>query len=123
MKALIRTSFVILAFLLVGTVHAQGTLKGVITDASNGETLIGANILVSSTDASVSKGTVTNVEGRFEITGLLAGTYFARISYVGFTDQRITDIVIVTGQVTELNIALTPGMSLNPVVVSASKIR
>jgi len=123
MKTLIHKAFVLVSLLLVGTVHAQGTLKGVITDASNGETLIGANILVSSTDASVSKGTVTNIDGRFEITGLLAGTYFARISYVGFTDQRITDIVIVNGQATELNIALTPGMSLNPVVVSASKIR
>ncbi len=123
MKTLIHIAFVLVSLLLVGTVHAQGTLKGVITDASNGETLIGANILVSSMDASISKGTITNIDGRFEITGLLAGRYFARVSYVGFTDQRITDIVIVNGQATELNIALMPGMSLNPVVVSASKIR
>ncbi len=123
MKTLIYKALVVFSFIFVHTVHAQGTLKGVITDANNGETLIGANILLSSMDASVSKGTVTNVDGRFEITGLLAGVYFARISYVGFTDQRITDIVIENGQVTELNIALTPGMSLNPVVVSASKIR
>jgi outer membrane receptor for ferrienterochelin and colicins len=123
MKTLIHKAFVLVFLLLVGTVHAQGTLKGVITDASNGETLIGANILVSSVDASVSKGTVTNVEGKFEISGLLAGRYYARISYVGFTDQRITDIIIVNGQATELNISLSPGMSLNPVVVSASKIR
>ena len=123
MKTLIQKAFVLVFLMLVGTVHAQGTLKGVITDANNGETLVGANILVSSMDASVSKGTITNVEGKFEITGLLAGTYIARVSYVGFTDQRIIDIVIVDGQATELNIALTPGMSLNPVVVSASKIR
>lgn len=123
MKTLIHKAVALVLLLLVGTVHAQGTLKGVITDASNGETLVGANILVSSMDASVSKGTITNVDGRFEIIGLLAGTYIARVSYVGFTDQRITDIVIVNGQATELNIALTPGMSLNPVVVSASKIR
>jgi outer membrane receptor for ferrienterochelin and colicins len=102
---------------------AQGSLKGVVTDASTGETLIGANILVSSDGASVSKGTVTNVNGSYEITNLLAGTYTARVSFVGFTDQRITDIQIVNGQVTTLNIALSPGMSLNPVVVSASKIK
>lgn len=123
MKTLIHKALVVLLFLSFQSAFAQGTLKGVITDASNGETLIGANILVSSLDASVSKGTVTNIDGKFEITGLLAGTYLARVSYVGFTDQRITDIVIVNGQVTELNIALSPGMSLNPVVVSASKIR
>lgn len=103
-------------------VHAQGTLKGVVTDASTGETLIGANILVSS-EGGVSKGTTTNVNGSYEITNLAAGTYTARISFVGFTDQRVTDIQIVNGQATTLDIALSPGMSLNPVVVSASKIK
>jgi iron complex outermembrane receptor protein len=101
---------------------AQGSLKGVITDASTGETLIGANILVSS-EAGVSKGTTTNANGSYEITNLAAGTYTARISFVGFTDQRVTDIQIVNGQATTLDIALSPGMSLNPVVVSASKIK
>ncbi len=101
---------------------AQGTLKGVITDASTGETLIGANILVSS-EAGISKGTTTNANGSYEITNLAAGTYTARISFVGFTDQRVTDIQIVNGQATTLDIALSPGMSLNPVVVSASKIK
>jgi iron complex outermembrane receptor protein len=83
--------------------------------------LAGTNILLSSADGSVSRGTNSGIDGTYSFMNLPAGTYTARISYVGYNDKTITGISIVSGQTTTLNISLAPGVSLNPVVVSASK--
>ncbi|MEN9839512.1 MAG: hypothetical protein RL177_991, partial [Bacteroidota bacterium] len=100
---------------------AQGTLRGTVTDESSKEVLAGTNILLSSADGSVSRGTNSGLDGSFTFSNLPAGTYTARISYVGYNDKTVTGISIVSGQTTTLNVAMTPGVSLNPVVVSASK--
>jgi len=123
MKLICYTITIAIVFAIAGVVQAQGILKGTITDASNGETLIGANILLESGDGSFSRGTIANLEGVFEFNNVPAGTYTARVSYVGFTDQRITDITITDNETVTLNVELSPGVSLNPVVVSASKIK
>jgi iron complex outermembrane receptor protein len=100
---------------------AQGTRRGTVSDESSKEVLAGTNILLSSADGSVSRGTNSGLDGSFTFSNLPAGTYTARISYVGYNDKTVTGISIVSGQTTTLNVAMTPGVSLNPVVVSASK--
>ena len=53
-----------LAFLLVGFyTNGQRTITGVLTDAKNGETLIGANILIEGTDT----GTTTDIDGAYTL--------------------------------------------------------
>lgn len=105
----------------VTQVFAQGSLRGTVTDASTSELLAGTNILLSSEDGSISRGANSGLDGQFVFTNLPAGTYSARISYVGYNDRTITGISISNGETTTLDIQLTPGVSLNPVVVSASK--
>lgn len=105
----------------VTQVFAQGSLRGTVTDASTSELLAGTNILLSSSDGSISRGANSGLDGQFNFTNLPSGTYTARISYVGYNDRRINDIVVTNGQATTLDIQLTPGVSLNPVVISASK--
>lgn len=51
--------------LSVATANAQ-TIKGVVTDADNGEPIIGATIKVKET----SKAAVTDMNGKYSITGL-----------------------------------------------------
>jgi len=106
----------------VSSAVAQGSLRGVVKDAKSGETLVGANVILSGSGA-FTKGTVTNANGAYEISNVPAGTYTARISFVGYTDQTVTDVTITSGAATTLDISLNPGMSLNPVVVSASKTK
>ena len=117
----ILLSVFLCVFLAAEHVYAQGTLRGVVTDQQDGQPLVGANILLTAEDGRT-RGAGTDLDGVYEIRNLAAGLYSARISYVGYTDVRITDITIVSGQTETLNIAMSPGLSLNPVVFSASRV-
>jgi len=87
MKNEITRPFFVL--LLVGSINllfAQDILKGTITDAQNGEALIGANIFLVS-DFSV--GSQTDLDGQFRIkTAIANGTLV--VSYIGYEDQMIS---------------------------------
>lgn len=76
--------WILLFSLLAGGVFAQQkvTLNGYIKDASNGEALIGATVLVKEANT----GTVTNEYGFFSIT-LAPGSYQVSFSYIGYQTQ------------------------------------
>ena len=101
--------------------YAQGTLRGTVTDANNGDELIGASVLLQLDGETRARGANAGLDGSFVFENLAAGTYFLRVTYVGYLEQRITDIEIVNGQTTTLNVQMTAGVSLNPVVFSASR--
>ena len=96
------------AFLLCNFAFAQRTLSGKITDKSNGEALIGANILVVGT----STGTVTDFDGSYTLE-VPAGATELEISYTGYTTQRVT-----IGSASTLDITLAAGQLLDEVVVT-----
>ncbi|WP_420580516.1 TonB-dependent receptor [Reichenbachiella sp.] len=59
--------------------QAQNTISGYVKDASNGETLIGATVLIKGS----SQGVITNVYGFYSIT-LPEGEYEVEYRYIGF---------------------------------------
>jgi len=74
-----RLVFIIL-LLACSTLNAQTyVVSGIVSDASNGEEIIGATILVDS----LTTGTVTNVYGHYSLQ-LPAGTHKLRYSTIGF---------------------------------------
>jgi len=111
-----------LVLLGAGAAGAQGVLTGLITDSSDGEVLIGANILLQQEESARTRGVNTGLDGRYTFSNLAAGTYTMRVTYVGYLEQRVTEVVILDGQTTTLDLRLEPGVSLNPVVFSASRI-
>jgi len=89
-----------LIVLLAGTVYAQsGSLQGTVTDASNGETIPGANIFL----VEIQRGTATDADGNYSITGLPEREYTIRATFIGY--KRFLTTVTVSGE-TELNIEL-----------------
>ena len=95
--------------LLVGMASAaisQKTISGVITDATNGEPLIGANVLVKGTDT----GTITDIDGSFSLQASEGDVLV--ISYAGYTDQMVT-----VGTSSTINVALEAGKLLDEIVV------
>jgi TonB-dependent receptor len=90
------------AFVLIQTVAfaQKGTLKGVAIDSTTSEALIGA---VISMEGNASIGNVTDVDGSFEIQNIPAGTHSFKISYLGYKDLILKDIVIKAGETTSLN--------------------
>lgn len=92
-----------------------GRLQGTITDASSGNTLIGANILLEGT----SLGAATDADGTYTVNRIPSGTYTVRISSIGYT-MVDTTLAIPRGETVELNVSLTPqAVEGEEVVVSA----
>lgn len=114
-KALITILFVIIG----STVFAQtGKISGKVSDKKTGETLIGVTVKIAGT----TKGSSTDVEGRYIINGLAAGKYVVETSYIGYTTKRITDIEVKATGSTSIDFVLDESSSnnLNEVVISAS---
>ena len=103
---MIRGRFHIVLLLLMMAsalpVAAQGVLAGRVLDAETGESLPGVNVIVVGT----SRGAATDLDGRFDIPDLRAGEYSVRVSYIGFETKLFTEIIIVDGETTELDIEL-----------------
>ncbi|NBB86655.1 MAG: SusC/RagA family TonB-linked outer membrane protein, partial [Bacteroidetes bacterium] len=90
--------------------HAQQTVSGVVTDASDGTTIPGVTVAVRGTQV----GTLTDTEGRFEIT-LPADRRTLVFSFVGYATQQVT---VEEGQ-TQLEVALEQDVvGLDEVVVT-----
>ncbi len=99
------SAFALVALVALATpAAAQGTLTGQVTDASTGETLPGANVLVLGT----TRGAAADLDGRYRIPELRAGDYTVRVSFAGLTTVEYTGIRITNGQTTTLDAALRP---------------
>jgi len=75
-----------------------GQIVGTITDESTRQPVIGANILLVGTKL----GATTNTEGRFSIATVPIGTYTLRISCIGYGIVSKSDVVVSTGQPTQV---------------------
>ena len=100
--------------LLPGVALAQntGTLTGRVTDAQTGETLIGANVVITGTTL----GAATNIDGEYRINGVPVGDYSITASYIGYPPYTYEDVTINSGSTRELNFDLN-SESLETVVV------
>lgn len=86
-KILTLTLFLSLIYSLT-TMAAD--VKGVLVDNADQLPLISATVqLLSARDSSLVKGTVSDTDGRFRITGVARGKYVARISYVGYESKKV----------------------------------
>lgn len=81
----ISFSFLVLFLLVFSNVFSQtSTIQGIITDASNGQTIQGANVLLLNFDNRQIKGAVTDRSGLYRLQNISPGEYKIRISYVGY---------------------------------------
>ena len=100
---------------LAAVSHAQ-ILKGSVFDVSTGEALIGASIQLKGT----ASGTITDIDGRFELMGLKEGNHRLVISYIFYRTAEID--VEVKAENPELNIGLElDGQQLSEVIVIGRK--
>ncbi|PRY51429.1 TonB-dependent receptor [Arcticibacter pallidicorallinus] len=98
--------------------QSVGKIAGKVTDGKTGEALIGLTVKVQGS----TKGTSTDIEGRYSISGLTAGKHTLVFSYVGYSSKSVSDIVVKASQVTNADIVMeeSEGNSLNEVVITAS---
>ncbi|NEM96478.1 TonB-dependent receptor [Pontibacter burrus] len=104
---------------ITGVAMAQGgTITGKIVGSDSQEPLIGASVLVERT----AKGATTNTAGEFTITGVPAGNYSLRITYVGYSDSRVPVTIAEGGTVNLGTVSMTASaMMSDEIVVSATR--
>lgn len=83
-------SFILLLFSSV--LNAQTSLYGIITDATTGEELIGANIVAYKNGVFVN-GASTDIEGKYLID-IDSGIYDLEISFIGFPTKKIQEVIV-----------------------------
>ncbi len=116
-----RNLLLTFTFLLTGLVaFGQTRLEGTVTDADTGEPVIFATIALFR-DGVLKTGTETDFEGYFSLTEIDAGTYDVEVSTTGYTPSRTNGMIITGGKANKLDVKLSPGIELVPVVVTYTK--
>ncbi len=99
-------------------VLAAGKFKGKVTDASTGEPLVGANVVIVGTQM----GAATNVYGEFSILNVPAGTYTLRAMYVGYQAVTISNLRVSNDLTTDANFQLpSEGVTVGVVEIVAER--
>lgn len=90
----ISVLFTILIFCVFTPVPIYGqsntVLRGLVTSTADGNTLQGANVVLTHLDSTVRKATATDVDGYYEIRGFPPARYALTVSFVGFRTYRDT---------------------------------
>ncbi|MHB8578890.1 MAG: TonB-dependent receptor [Ignavibacteriaceae bacterium] len=90
-------------FLSTSIQAASTSIEGYVKDATSGESLFGANIMLVGT----SMGAASDMNGKYLIQNVLPGTYKIRATYIGYRSQTM-DITIKDGDQLKLNFKLEP---------------
>ncbi|CAN5215107.1 TonB-dependent receptor [soil metagenome] len=98
--------------MFIFSAQSQTTVTGTVVD-NNNSPLFGANVLVLGS----SQGTVTDFEGKFNLTVTQSPPFILEVSSVGYEPQQVR----ITSNNQEVNIRLVEGTSLDEIVVSASR--
>jgi len=101
--------------------HAQTTqtIRGRVVDEVSKTPLIGVNITIVGTDPIL--GNATDVDGNFRIEQVPVGRQTIKVSYIGYEEQTIPNVVVTAGKEVILNLSLIENINqLNEVVVVAN---
>ena len=84
--------------------HAQdtGSIRGMVIDAQTKEALPGVNILVLDSN----RGASTDLQGKFILGNLSPGTYRLEFNYIGYINQKITDVIVSANKPAMIEVAL-----------------
>ncbi|MGB7784868.1 MAG: TonB-dependent receptor [Salinimicrobium sp.] len=108
MQKLLFWLFCLTAFFTYG----QNTVTGKITDANTGEPLVGATVYIQQLE----KGTITDLDGNFQLDGLQKGHFSFLFSSLGYGSKTL-EVEIPSEN--ELNIQLSPtAIEMEEVIVS-----
>ncbi len=96
-----------------------GTITGKITDAGNGDPLIGANVLIKGT----SVGSASDINGNYTIFKVPVGAVTIKATYIGFEAQT-QKVTLTLGETLVINIGLDrEAIRMQTYVVTASRRR
>lgn len=115
-----------LTLMMATVVQSQvttSTMSGRVTDADGA--VIGATVIATHQPSGTTFGTVTNMEGRFNLNGMrVGGPYSVEISYIGYGTSTTHNITLSLGENYVLNAVLSEeSTSLDEIVVTATRTK
>ena len=103
-------------------VHAQilyGSIVGTVTDAQ-GAAVPGAPVTITNKETNLTRDTVTDSEGNYSLTNVLAGPYDVKVALTGFREAVRANVPVTIGQISRVDIALQVGTLSETVTVSSA---
>jgi len=104
-----RILTLIIALLVVVMIPAvvfsqtTGKIRGTVVDRESGEPLVGAAVSIDGTTF----GAATDVNGVYIILAVPVGNYSLTARYIGYNETKISDVRVLAGLSTELNLKLS----------------
>ena len=115
---MIRITFGLIVIMSFALAVGMGRMQGRVIDNSNGEILIGVNVVIEGTEL----GASTDENGVYVVPFVPVGTYEVTASYIGYNSVTKTNIIVSTNQTTNIDFKLLPGaIFLEPIVVVEEK--
>ncbi len=120
----IKSGVMLLAMMLLsGGVFAQATqtIRGVVTDREAKFPLTGATVSVVD-DPTQPVGVATDADGAFRIEGVKVGRHALKVSFIGYKDISVENIIVNSGKETVLNFEMDESvLQQEAVVITAQK--
>ncbi|MEM0993613.1 MAG: TonB-dependent receptor [Bacteroidota bacterium] len=114
------TLFCLLGFYGFGQTTMTQTIKGTVIDVQSKYPIIGATVQLIKDGAAV--GTSTDIDGNFKLTDVALGRNAILVSYVGYKEKVIPNILVSSGKESVINVMLEEQLTaLNEVVVKANR--
>ena len=99
--------------------QTTGKIAGLVTDATTGEPLAGANVFVEGTNL----GAAVGLDGTFFILNVTPGNYSVIIEMIGYETKKYEDLRVSVNRTVSLDVPLNPAVLEGEViVVQADKI-
>lgn len=109
MKRLFIVILTIIAFNSESIAQYTQTIKGTIIDKDSKTKLIGANIIIKNSNPLI--GTNSDTSGNFHLDKVAIGRHTIVVTYIGYEDLVIPEILVNTGKEVFLSIELTESVS------------
>jgi hypothetical protein len=102
----------------IANAQSTQTVRGRVLDEVTQTPLIGVSVLITSSTNGI-LGSTTDAEGNYRIEKVPVGRQSLKITYLGYEEQSLSNIVVTAGKEVVLNISLIERVSeLNEVVVT-----
>lgn len=123
-----KLRFLLVALVMVFTTVLQAqvttsSMSGRVTDDEGA--VIGATVIATHTPSGTTYGTVTNLEGRFNLNGMrVGGPYVVEVSYIGYGTSTTSNVTLSLGENHVLNVVMSEETTaLDEVVVTALRTK
>ncbi|MFK8009099.1 MAG: carboxypeptidase-like regulatory domain-containing protein [Saprospiraceae bacterium] len=119
-KKIILTSTIILISTFIFSQNLTQTVRGTVMDLDNNLPIIGAEIIIANSNPLA--GTTTDELGNFKLEKISIGRITLNISYLGYENQTIPNIVVNSGKEVVLQLKMQESLiTMDEIVVTANK--